>query len=71
MMLTEVRFGASKHNQIIFKGNYGGDTWITHYKHAANKIGDWFLKVSYDPQYKFCRDKRWKEFQAICEEEDE
>jgi hypothetical protein len=36
---------------------------------AVKKISDWFLKVSYDPKYKYCRDKQWREFEDLHEDE--
>jgi len=68
MKCTEVRYGAAKFNQVIFKGAYGGDEHLFTKREAANKIGEWFLNISYDPQYKFCREKQWKEFQQIHNE---
>ena len=34
---------------------------------AINKISDWFLEVRYNPKYKYCRDKQWKELEEIYE----
>lgn len=68
MTLTEIRYGGKKHGNIYFKGLYGGEG-VSRKMKAVKKISAWFLNVSYDPQYKFCREKQWKEFQAICEDE--
>jgi hypothetical protein len=42
---------------------------------AANKISEWFLDCKYNPKYKYCKDRIWKEFQeiqiGIIEEEEE
>ena len=68
MTLTEVRYGSAKHNDFVFKGIYGGEGHLAKKVEAVNKISDWFLKVSYDPHYKFCRDKQWREFEEIHNE---
>ena len=35
----------------------------------ANKIGEWFLKCKYDPQYKYCRNQVMKQYTEIFKEE--
>jgi len=35
---------------------------------AAKKISDWWLDCNYNPKYKYCRDKIWKQHQEICDE---
>jgi hypothetical protein len=32
---------------------------------AANKISEWFLDCKYNPKYKYCQDRLWKQFQQI------
>lgn len=35
---------------------------------CANKIGEWWLEVNYNPKYKRCRDARWQEFNLALSE---
>jgi hypothetical protein len=35
---------------------------------AAKKISEWWLDCNYNPKYKYCRDKVWKQHQEICVE---
>lgn len=33
---------------------------------SANTIKKWWLKCNYDPQYKYCREKIWRQHLEIC-----
>ncbi len=38
------------------------------YQDSANKIGDWFLKCKYNPEYNYCKNMIWDDFVEIYED---